>query len=1066
MQKQLSSPYSYRSSNTRKLNKSMIKQSSSEKSLFSSIKRPLSHHSKFIKSDEEKGGPTSMRRIFKDCENQVTNHFDYKGVKEFESFQEEFQYRAFELKLQFKVISAFTCFNLIIACLEAFLTYINEINCKDWRYSLLKFIFLLCLAIFEGVFWIKSKLVVEIFKKKFEIFLIIVCYLLNFLFVGEIFWTDSNKIDYFCLGLLTFFFSTFLSFCPIVATILQFISLIILIIKTSYEFQLENLITLLITSLIILLNFLLWQKKLIQDKNHSNENIQCSENKKFYKSFLNIFPDGLAFVGQDLELEYSNKSFTNFINSLNMNDIREKLQSLKNINYEPRKINSLRKSSSVPLMRTQIKIGETHRTLKTLVSGKELSKAHKKPTLLNLDSKKILSLKKTNTLKANFQSIRSLISFRKSKKYKKSASNKRPIAFFHSLSKKNTIKDNSFFLDPKHLRLLHTMNDENVLESIIFGKVKKVEFKMKTKHHPNIFISNHQTLYDAISTTLDNMRIYQSNNPDLSRFNSEFNSILVLKTVIENSDKSQKSIEVRIIPIFFKNEPKLILSLNDCTDLMTIELMKKTDEYKNILMSYVSHELRTPLNGMLAMIESVKEKISPEMVNQYIVPSLNCGKNLLCLINDILDFEQIRKGKMRLFEKEFCLRTCLEEILSIIKLEASKKNLELFLSIDPKVPEIIMTDPNRLRQIILNLLGNSMKFTTSGSISIEIIQYKSESSILQVSVKDTGLGIRPEDQKKLFKQFGKLDLQDKNFLNTQGVGLGLIISHSLATELGPKSKGLTNLRGLKVKSELGKGSEFYFLFENRRKSNPEDLEEENINIARNYIALKRGPEFQNKFEGVNIFTKKLNFIKPTISSCFTNSINNFSCSIISKETMMDNSKSPLRFKPNQTNLQAKTIFLKYLSKNFEKKCICADFLIVDDNCYNIMVLENFLKKLNRSFESCCNGFEAVEKVQMKAKSRCCNQYSIIFMDCEMPIMNGYTAVLEIKSLMKTKKIPDKSVIIATTAFNDEKEKKKCFQCGMDDVLIKPILFSDFQHIIQIWENKKGVKKKDFQSKSL
>jgi signal transduction histidine kinase len=223
------------------------------------------------------------------------------------------------------------------------------------------------------------------------------------------------------------------------------------------------------------------------------------------------------------------------------------------------------------------------------------------------------------------------------------------------------------------------------------------------------------------------MKVFKERKKDLSRFNSDFNSILLFKTLLDS-----KSLEIRIIPIFYQDEPKLIISLNDCTDLMTIELLKRTDEYKNILMSYVSHELRTPLNGMLAMIESLKERVSAEINEQFIDPSLSCGRNLLYLINDILDFEQIRKGKMRLFESDFRLRNCLEDALNIVRLQSHKKGLELYLSIDNQIPISISTDANRLRQIVLNLLGNALKFTIKGSITLQVTPYKSDSHVLQV----------------------------------------------------------------------------------------------------------------------------------------------------------------------------------------------------------------------------------------------------------------------------------------------------------------------------------------------
>ncbi len=1047
--------------------KTILHQVSSERSIFSSIHKPISKLNHPMKSEEEKG-VNSMRRLFKEStNNQRFISFKYQGEGESDNIEEEILRKTLELILNYKFLVVFTCINWILAGIEVFLsfTFPELITVKKCRYCFIKLALLSVIGLLEGIFWKKTSRNSEFFILKGEFLLIFACFILNFLFIGEFFWTEPSKLDHFCSGFLLFFFSKVLSFSPKISSLLQIISIILMIIKTAAEFQYESLIIILLTFLAIVMNFLYSYEKKLEDKRQKIRHIQCNENKKFYKSFLNLFPDGLAFIGKDLEFEYSNRSFMNLLASLEHLDVKDKLKSLKNINYEPAKSKNLRKSHSLPIIKPTNAQVHSIKTKKGLISDSLIKEKPINFKLKNYDSKLKSSLKRLNTLKGyKTQRFISYLTLQKSKKNLRKSTSKKPFpatVLLRNLSKKQTIKGTQTLIRQNKQRLLHTEYDESAMESMIFGKVKQVEFHMKSSHYPFIFISNYQTLHEAITEILEKMQIYQENNLDLLSFNTEFNSILIFKTLIENPDKSQKTLEIRIIPIFFKNEPKLILSLNDCTDLMTIELMKKTDEYKNILMSYVSHELRTPLNGMLAMIESMRERIPPDLIEEFIDPSLNCGKNLLCLINDILDFEQIRKGKMRLFEKEFVLKTSLEETINIIKLEASKKHLKLHIKIGPFVPEIIMSDQNRFRQIVLNLLGNSLKFTSSGSITIHVSHYKE--NIVQISVKDTGLGIKPEDQHKLFKQFGKLDLQDKNFLNAQGVGLGLIISHSLATELGPKSQGCSNLRGLKVKSELGKGSEFYFLLENRRKMNPEDIDDESIHISNNFPAFKKGSEIRNRF----FFSLKRKNSKPIISTIkgSFNSISNsipFNYSIFSKETM-EFSKSPIKSSKFSEKLCAKDH--QKLKKN-KKNCFCNDILIVDDHFYNIMALEHFFKRINKTFESCSNGLEAVEKVQIRLKNDCCPLYPFIFMDCEMPIMNGFQAVKEIKKLLKEKK---NTIIIAATAHCGENEKKKCFEVGMDDVLMKPVGFQELVDMIRKWEEKKEentIKKSHLKSNSL
>lgn len=293
------------------------------------------------------------------------------------------------------------------------------------------------------------------------------------------------------------------------------------------------------------------------------------------------------------------------------------------------------------------------------------------------------------------------------------------------------------------------------------------------------------------------------------------------------------------------------------------------------------------------------------------------------------------------------------------------------------------------------------------------------------------MGIKTEDQKKLFKQFGKLDLQEKNFLNTQGVGLGLIISNSLAIELGPKNKAFRTLKGLKVKSEPGKGSEFSFLLENRRKFQPEDiLDEENLEISQNCMILKQNPDFQNKFM---IIGNKI-----TSSLALSKNLNDDSIDESSKSMIL--SKSP-------------------------KKCNCKDFLIVEDNYYNTMVLENFLKKLDKSYENCNNGKEAIEKFLYRIREEaCCPKYQAIFMDCEMPIMNGFDATKEIKRICLEKGL--EMIIWGCTAYTHEKEKKRCLEAGMDKVLVKPMEFREIEALIRRNQGENEKKEVNLKSKSL
>ncbi|KAL4453135.1 hypothetical protein ABPG74_015366 [Tetrahymena malaccensis] len=330
--------------------------------------------------------------------------------------------------------------------------------------------------------------------------------------------------------------------------------------------------------------------------------------------------------------------------------------------------------------------------------------------------------------------------------------------------------------------------------------------------------------------------------------------------------------------------------------------LEDMSKYRMKMFASLSHELRTPLNCSISMLQqvknimkedmqadqkqpenklSIKDKIrnklqaqsktksqSNQLANQtskseeglvslkllekmsdymqtYIDPALNSNKLLLNLINDILDFVQIDSGKFKFSFIKFDLEELLSSCVSLVGIQGkqNESNVELVLKYDEKCPKIINSDPNRIRQVVLNFLSNAMKFTSQGQITVSatLINYKDNTNqissqsqsdflaeedlknnlnnIVEISVEDQGIGISPEDIQKIFTIFNKIDLGENQSLNSQGCGLGLTISNSIAKGLGPINKG-----GIRVQSEIGHGSVFSILVEDRE----EDLQEHKI----------------------------------------------------------------------------------------------------------------------------------------------------------------------------------------------------------------------------------------------
>ena len=231
-----------------------------------------------------------------------------------------------------------------------------------------------------------------------------------------------------------------------------------------------------------------------------------------------------------------------------------------------------------------------------------------------------------------------------------------------------------------------------------------------------------------------------------------------------------------------------------------------SSEAKTSFLANMSHEIRTPINAIIGMDEMIIRESKEAGIIRYANNIRNASKTLLSLINDILDFSKVESGKMEIINSNYQVSSMLNDLVNMIQSRASDKSLELILDIDEQLPCELYGDEVRLRQIITNLLTNAVKYTKEGSVTLKIRVTKLENSIgrLDVAVIDTGIGIRKEDQAKLFDSFQRVD-EAKNH-NIEGTGLGLALTKYLLEAMGSK---------LLLESEYGKGSAFYFGLEQK-----------------------------------------------------------------------------------------------------------------------------------------------------------------------------------------------------------------------------------------------------------
>ena len=518
-------------------------------------------------------------------------------------------------------------------------------------------------------------------------------------------------------------------------------------------------------------------------------------------------------------------------------------------------------------------------------------------------------------------------------------------------------------------------------------------------------------------------------------------SLVTAETVWRDSaisNPQKKSFSIKFTTSLFMEKNVIVVNVADTTDRDSLIAAQASSEYKSRLLSSVSHELRTPLNGSINFIEeSLFDTTIPETTkDKWLIPALRSNRLLLSLVNDILDFSQMHAGKLRLvFESRSIVDTA-KECLELVEIQAKKKNLKLTLE-NNLLPEQerILTDHNRVRQVILNILSNAVKFTFEGGVTLIL----DSSSVgipqgnqaeggytlkgVRVTCKDTGIGISAEDQKKLFKAFEKIDLGAKAFINSTGAGLGLLISNSLVQKLSPEDLPLKKSNIIQFESKVDVGTTFSF-----------DIYHHNEKIRKiKYIDLeKSSSEEHSVFSEHGLEIKTIAELNRPLS--FT------TAKRISSQGLLLGRDSR-----TQGLIQTSSNFDTLISipSQVQISCKCPKVLIVDDDPFNLTALDQILKRLQIPCHWAFNGKEAIQKIDARQHNRCgasCKQYKIMFLDCNMPIMDGFETARRLRAMEKRGEI-DRIKIIACTAFVQQSDEDRAREAGMDDFSTKPIKFA-------------------------